>query len=183
MAIDLKAAETRARRAYELGRARRGALLAAPLAILAVFAAAIGDVPTQGAAIGTLLYLGALVFHWRGQEFEAAVLPGAAAGLVPLALGLTIRTYGCMGGCTSGCMAFCIPASLLAGAVAGLLIAQTTFRTKKATTFVLSAGVVALLTGALGCACIGLGGLLGLTAGIALPIAASLARLAASRSS
>jgi hypothetical protein len=185
MAIDLDRAEARARRAYELGRARGALLLATPLAVLAVLAGFLGHRPLEAALIGSVLYVTGLLFHWRGRDLGAAVLPGAAAGLVPLGVGLLIRAYGCVGGCSTsiGCMAFCIPASAVAGAVAGFLVAGASIGRPGKTAFLVSGGTIAMLTGALGCACIGIGGLLGLAAGVSIPVGVGLARLAIVRSS
>src|SRR5687768_5083635 len=98
MAVDIARAENRARRAYELGRARRATLLALPLVLPAALAGVLGEIPAKAAVIGVLLYVAGVALHWRGRDLAAGVLPGAAAGLVPLALGLLMRMHGCVGG-------------------------------------------------------------------------------------
>jgi hypothetical protein len=154
-------------------------LLALPLVVVAGLAGVLGETTTQIAVIGALLYVAGVALHWCGRDLGAGVLPGAAAGLVPLALGLLMGMHGCVGG---SCMSMCVPVCAGAGAIAGLVIAAAAQERSLRAPFWLSAGTVALLTGALGCACVGFGGIVGLAAGMALPVAAGISRTAFARS-
>ncbi len=178
MAVDLEVAEARARRAYEIARLRRGLLHAMPLGAV-VFAVALGGY-RAGATfpLGALLYASAVLFLWRGQQLGEGVFPGAIAGLVPLTLAFCAKSYGhvCTG---SACVSLCVPACVLGGMLAGSVITFVARRRSapdsSRTTFFLAASAVALLTGALGCSCVGFGGVIGLFGGLAVPFLAQLA--------
>ena len=165
MAIDPQAAFLRAERAYELGRVRRAAAFAAPLVALALIAACLGARPVTAACVGAVLLATAGVFLWRGQTLGRSVFPGVIAGLVPLALAVGARSYGhvCTG---TECVSLCIPACTAGGLVAGLLIARTARHAASRGQFLLGASALALLVGALGCSCVGYGGVAGLGLGL-----------------
>jgi len=109
MAADLIRAEARARRAYESARGRRGLLYAVPLLAVVLAVVLLGYRPEATLPIGVLLYGASAVLLWRGQQLGAGVLPGAVAGLIPLALALSAKGYGhvCTG---SACVSLCVPA-------------------------------------------------------------------------
>lgn len=170
MAIEPQAAFARAERAYEFGRARRAATFAVPLLALAVIATCLGARPLTAAGVGGLLLATAGVFLWRGQTLGRSVFPGVVAGLVPLALAVGARSYGhiCTG---TECVSLCIPACTAGGMVAGLLIARTARHAAARGPFLLGASALALLVGALGCSCVGYGGVAGLGVGLVATLA------------
>lgn len=169
MALDSRAAFARAARAYELGRARRAATLAAPLVAIAVIGCCLGAQPVTSACVGIALVAAAWVFLWRGQALGKAVFPGVVAGLVPLALAVFARSYGhvCTG---TECVSLCIPACTLGGLLAGLVVARTARHTASPGQFLLGSTSLAVLVGALGCSCVGFGGILGLGAGLMVTV-------------
>jgi hypothetical protein len=61
-----------------------------------------------------------------------------------------------------------MPACILGGAVSGLLVAGVGHRRGAGSAFWLSASGLALLTGAMGCTCIGYSGVVGLALGYAV---------------
>ena len=164
---NLEWAEHRARRAYELARLRRAALAFAPVLALVVIAMITGRRSGPTLAFGSGLFVLGVVLLWYGHDIRRAVLPGLAAGLVPLAFAICARQVGhaCMG---DACMAVCVPACAAGGLVAGALIARSAIRGKRSLGFWLAASGVALFTGAMGCVCAGASGLLGLGVGFAL---------------
>jgi len=122
-----------ARRAYELGRVRFGAKLAA--AALVVGAAAVGLGRPVGISVALSIALGALVglFAFRGGAAGRAVWPALAAGTAAMFFPLAIRTAGCS---LFGpqCMRFCLHACV-AGGVAMGAAAQTDLKTSLAFAF------------------------------------------------
>ncbi|WP_437281253.1 hypothetical protein WME90_12035 [Sorangium sp. So ce375] len=161
-ALNLK---EKAYRAYERGRARRAALAAAPTIAVGLVATLMSDRPVTTAILGAALYVAAALLSWRGQQLGRGVLPGVAAGLVPFATAHAARIYGHL--CTpEGCVSICVPACLAGGVAAGVLLSRALRRSERLGASWASACGVAALTGALGCACVGFGGVIALTAGL-----------------
>lgn len=169
MAIDQAAALELARRSYERGRATRAAMFAAPLTATALLAVCLGTRPSLAVGLGVALLASSWFFLWRGQSFGRAVFPGVLAGLMPLGLALAARSYGhvCTG---SECVSLCVPACTSGGLLAGLLIARAGRHVSSKVTFFGSASLVAGLIGALGCSCVGAGGILGLAMGLVITL-------------
>jgi hypothetical protein len=161
---DLKPTEARARRAYELTRVRRAALAFAPVVVLVAAASLLGERIGYVFAFGTLLFLFGVGLLWYGRGLKRAVLPGLAAGIVPLVFGLCARhLHDCMG---PGCWTFCVPACFAGGVIAGIAIDVVTLQRANRGGFLLAAAGIGLLTGAMGCSCAGALGLLGLVVGL-----------------
>jgi hypothetical protein len=153
--------ETRARRAYELGRLR-WALRIAPFVLAATAAViALGRPIDLSCALCAALLPLSVGLAFRGGSAGHAVVPGLLAGSVALAMPLLVQTLGhvCLG---PSCMEFCLPACVVGGAIAGLLIAR---RARGEPRFALAALAIAGLTGALGCTLAGLAGVVGMLAG------------------
>lgn len=169
--IDLAGLERRARLRYELGRAARSALGFAPALLVVLAAAGLGRRPGSAAAFGGALFLLGAFLLWRGRSLHRAVLPGLLAGLIPLSFALVAnRGHACAGG---HCSTYCLPACIAGGAVAGLVISVVARRRGMGWGFWAGASGVSLLTGAMGCACVGSSGVFGLAAGYlagALPV-------------
>jgi uncharacterized membrane protein YbhN (UPF0104 family) len=66
------------------------------------------------------------------------------------------------------CISACLPARLAGGLIAGAIIAVVVRRRNRPAVSWASASTIAALTGALGCACVGLGSLLAVAAGLLL---------------
>lgn len=170
--IDLDRLERRARVRYEGARAARSLLGFAPALLLVLVAAALGRRPSSAMFFGTLLFLSGSFLLWRGQTMHRAVIPGLLAGIIPLTFAIMAnRGHACAGG---HCSTWCLPACITGGVVAGLSISY--FATKRGLDwrFWLGASAVSLFTGAMGCACIGYSGVIGLAAGFlggAFPLA------------
>jgi hypothetical protein len=175
MAVNLEIALARARRAYEVARMRRGLLDALPLLGVSFVAAVIGYRAEATLVLGSLLYASATVFLWRGRELGAAVLPGTIAGGIPLVFAICAKAYGHV--CTGeACVSFCVPACITGGLLAGFSVTSMATRRSARASFSMAACFLALMTGALGCSCVGFGGVLGLVVGIATPLVVRLAR-------
>ncbi|HXB55585.1 MAG TPA: hypothetical protein VN461_12420 [Vicinamibacteria bacterium] len=161
------ALERRARRAYERGRLGRAFLLTAWL--LPVLAAMIGScrVLALSGVSGSLLMLAAVGLWWRGQAYGRAVGPGVGAGLVPLGATISTAALGHLGPaltCWQVCLTICVTAGALAGLVVGHRAAQ---QGSDRRSFLVSAGVIAVLVGAPGCAFAGAAGIIGMSLGLA----------------
>ncbi len=178
--VNLIAVRRRARAAYEWGRLRQALIGFAPALLLAATAAWLGGKPTYTAPFGAGLFLAGVVALWYGREAKRAVLPGVAAGLIPLGLAIgTMRMgYMCFGDrCTSVCMAACV----IGGAGAGLVVGRIGSRGRHRWPFWVAASTVALFTGAMSCSCLGYAGIAGLAAGYAVGVVPALAMKAVRR--
>ena len=158
-----------ARHAYERARvisAGRGFVLAAAFAVLAI-----GLHRTTHATWIVVTVLAAVLvgFGWRGGAWRRGALAGTLAGL-PVFLAPTIvfgilhgrlQCPDCPLGPTPACIVTCFGTSALVGIAIGFASRRETNR------FVLAALASALLVGLLGCATTGLGGALGIVAGVA----------------
>lgn len=158
-----------ARRAYDSARvlsAGRGLVLAAAFAVLAI-----GLHRTTHATWIVVAALAAILaaFGWRGGAWRRGALAGTLAGL-PVFLAPTVvfgilhgrlQCPDCPLGPTPACLATCFGTSALVGIAIGFAARR------EAPRFVLAALGSALLVGLLGCATTGLGGALGIVAGVA----------------
>jgi len=178
--IDLDVLERRARVRYELARAGRSLLGFAPALLLVVGAAALGRRPSSAVMFGSMLFLSGAFLLWRGQTMHRAVLPGLLAGVIPLAFALMAnRGHSCAGG---HCSTWCLPACIAGGVVAGFMVSFIAHKRGLDWRFFLGASAVSLLTGAMGCACIGYSGVIGLGAGfLAGAVPLGVRRLVASK--
>ena len=165
MALTERLLETRARRAYELGRLR-WSLRIAPFVLLAAGAAwACGRPAPLVIALGVALLPLVVGLSFAGGPAGNAVIPGLFGGTVALALPLFVgSTLGhfCFG---SACMTFCLPACVLGGAIAGGVIGSAARRQEREAPFFASALAIAGLMGALGCTLSGVAGVGGMLAG------------------
>ncbi len=107
-------------------------------------------------------------------------MPGLAAGLFPLTLVLCMNHVGhvCMDG---RCYSVCVPSCTAGGIVAGLIVAGVGVRYGSGLGFGLAASAMALLTGAMGCTCVGYSGLAGLAIGFGIGTAAVIVKRAITR--
>jgi hypothetical protein len=161
---------TKARSAYELGRARHALLGAWPVPLAVLAALRWNSSFAWLVTLGTLLLVTVVVLRWRGQELGRAVTPGLIAGIAPLLI--PALTFHCVGGCVdccapsgiSWCQASCLGAGVLAGAFVGFRAAQFGAGRPR---FLLAALAVTAATGTLGCLLGGALGVAGMVAGIA----------------
>jgi hypothetical protein len=175
--IDLGRVEARARRRYEWSRALRALLGFAPALLVVAAAALLGKRPASAVAFGALLFALGVFLLWHGREIRRAVLPGFAAGVFPLALTLCANRMGHL--CTGDhCVSWCLPACTLGGLAAGAIVATLLRRGKHGLAAWLAASGVALLTGAMGCTCVGYSGVIGLALGYGVALLPALARRA-----
>jgi len=161
--IELAGIERRVRVAYELGRAKQALAGALPLLLTAALTALIGPRPASALWLGGLTFGLSVLLLWYGRDAQRAVLPGFLAGLVPL--GLALFANGAHHCGVHGCSAWCVPACTLGGLVAGLTVASVGNVLRAGAAFWVSGSVIALLTGAMGCACAGYAGVMGMGVG------------------
>lgn len=161
--VDLVILERRARVHYELVRAGRSLLGFAPALILVLIAAGLGRRPGSALLFGSMLFAAGSFLLWHGRTMHRAVLPGLLAGLIPLTCALVANHgHACSGG---HCGSWCLPACTVGGVTAGLVVSWFAMRRGLDWRFWLGASAISLLTGAMGCSCIGYSGVLGLAGG------------------
>jgi hypothetical protein len=173
--VDLSQIERRARRKYELARARRAVLGFAPALVIVALAALANKHPLSAVSFGAAMFVVGVGLLWYGREMRRAVLPGLAMGLFPLALALCANHLGhaCMG---DHCMMLCMPACALGGLGAGVGVSVFGMRWKQSWPFWAGTTVLTLLTGAMGCSCVGYGGVAGLAAGYGVGLLSGIVR-------
>ena len=166
---ELSRIERRLRLRYEWSRVWHALLGFAPVLLIVVLATLLTRRPHSALLFGGSMFAAGTIALWYGREIRRAVLPGLLAGLVPLTLALCANHIG--HACTGDrCVALCIPACTLGGLVAALAIAGLGHRGRHGLGFWIGASGIALLTGAMGCTCVGYSGLAWLALGYALGI-------------
>jgi hypothetical protein len=164
----------RARTAYERSRLRFALTLAPAAAVLPITSMALGTPAPSAMILGTLLVLLLVATTWRGGALARGGFSGLKVGLLPLALAHAAKLYGHV--CTpEGCTTLCVPACASGGVAAGLLLEWLARRSEQPNVVRGVGAVSCLLTGALGCSCVGASGLLALVA--ALAVSSTVARL------
>jgi len=107
-------------------------------------------------------------------ELRLALWPGVLSGLIPLVFALVANYgHGCSG---DHCSSLCVPACTFGGVTAGVVVSVVATRLKLRWGFWLSASTVSMLTGAMGCACVGYSGVLALVGGFAVGLTPQFAR-------
>lgn len=171
--------ERRTRARYEWARAKRALVGFAPLLLVVAIATGVARHPSATGAFGIGAFITGAVMLWYGRDPKRAVLPGVLAGFVPLVLVLcTSHMHSCTG---DDCMIMCVPACSVGGLAAGLAVASVGNQRRAGSVFWLSASALALLTGAMGCACVGYSGVAGLAIGFAAGVVPGLLRRAFAR--
>ncbi len=177
--IELGRLERVARGRYERARAFRAIVGFAPALGVVAAAAVLSHRPVSAALFGAALFATGAGLLWRGQTLHQAVLPGVLAGLVPLVLSLAANL---IHDCSEDlCTSLCVPACASGGVVAGFVVSAVAARRGRGWAFVAGASAVSLLTGAMGCACVGYSGVVGLVAGFAVGLLPQVARRAVGR--
>jgi len=163
--IELRA---RARRAYELGRARLGAKAAAAALAIAAAAAALGRPLLLTAVLGAALASLAAALVFRGRASGRAVWTGLWAGSAAMVLPLALSTLGCrMFG--EACMRFCLPVCMVGGLAMGFALATVARGQEEGEVEFLAGGAaVAALAASLGCTLAGAGGIAAMALGTVL---------------
>ncbi len=164
MAPDLSTLAARARRAYEWSRLRRASLVAVPLGLLVLGAAALASQPLPVVLFGAALVAEGVASLWWGHGFERGLVPGVLAGLLPFGAITCAAQIGhaCAG---SACYSICLSTSTVGGVAAGLAVGTWALRRAAPWTSWSTACSAALLTGSLGCTCTGWRGLAALGLG------------------
>jgi hypothetical protein len=155
----------KALRAYELGRARLAAKVAAAALLVGIAGVGLGRPLGLTAALSALLFAVVGVTVFRGGAAGRAVWPALAAGAGAMFLPLAIRTAGCtfFG---PACMRFCLPACVLGGCAMGIALAVTARREESQPgEFLVAGAAIAALAASIGCSLGGAGGVLGMAIG------------------
>jgi hypothetical protein len=162
--------------AYELGRLRRALLGVVPVVVIVAIATCFAHRPSSTLWFGFATAVVGAGMLWYGRDPQKAVLPGIAAGLVPLVFALCANHVHSCG--PDGCTTLCVPACAVGGVVAGIAVAAVGNQRRAGVAFWLTGSALALLTGAMGCACIGYSGVVGLGLGFAAGVVPGLVRRA-----
>jgi hypothetical protein len=171
---ELDQIERRVRRSYEWSRLRQALLGFAPVLGVVAVAVALAREPSTALAFGLGVFLVGVMLLWYGRDLRRAVLPGVAAGLVPLALALCASHWH---HCDAhACTSFCVPACAAGGLLAGLGVAAVGNQRRAGAAYWLPASGLALLTGAMGCSCVGHAGIAGLAIGYGAGVVSELVR-------
>lgn len=161
---ELADVQKRLRRAYELARLRRALLAFAPILVLVAGATVIGGRYAVAMPTGVLLFVGGVFALWYGRDPGRGVLPGAVGGSLALVLALCANQMGHL--CTGErCMSWCLPACVAGGVIAGGIVSFVGLRQRRGGGYWLTASAITLLTGVLGCSCVGYAGVGGLALG------------------
>ncbi len=149
---------------YEWTRGWRALLGFSPVWILIVAVAGLVPRPQASLLAGGVVYFLGVIWLWRGRQLARAVLPGVGVGLVPLALALAANAMGhvCLG---ASCTNLCLPACASGGMIAGFVLTRWAKRRDHGWRFWLGGTTLALATGAMGCACVGSAGIVGMVLG------------------
>ena len=156
---------SRARRAYELGRVRLGVVAGAYIVPIAAFSLLAGaDWPVTG-AFAALLAISIGTMVWHGRSIARGVGPGLVTGVTASLIPIAVRGGHCCSGpdCAGICLAMCIVAGTLGGAWLGVRAAS---EQEGRAGFVFGAVVSAGLAGSMGCAAMGLTGMVGIGAAL-----------------
>lgn len=172
--IELTRLERRARLGYELARARRALVGVLPVLAIVGIAALLTHRPSSTVAFGLVTAAAGAFMLWYGRDPQRAVLPGVAAGLIPLVAALCANHFHHCG--PDGCTSWCVPACTAGGVVAGIAVAWVGVTRRAGVRFWVSASGLALLTGAMGCACVGYSGVGGLALGYGVGVVPLLLR-------
>lgn len=166
---DLPRIQRQARIVYELGRLRLAIIGILPAILIVAIATSITHRPVSALWLGVATVAIGVTMLWYGREPQRAVLPGIAAGLIPLVLALCANHIHACG--LNGCLTLCVPACTTGGVIAGIIVASIGRQKRAGPIFWVSASGLTLLTGAIGCACIGYSGVVGLAVGFGVGIA------------
>lgn len=165
-------------RAYEVGRLRaagRAAWVLAPAAVVCALETGAGETCV---CIGLLLLAVSTFLRWRDRRGVTAVRDGLLAGSLPLVAGLIVARVApsCSGApllspCSAVCLGIGVPSGVWLGArLAGGRAPASTW---------LAAGGIAVMAASLGCAGLGLAGIVGAATGLLLGAAVSRALIGA----
>jgi hypothetical protein len=147
---------------------------AVPILLVVAASAAFAKRPTTVALFGGLLFVTGVVLLWRGRDLRLALWPGVLTGLIPLVFALGANYgHGCSG---DHCSSLCVPACTAGGVTAGIVVSVIATRMKLGWGFWAAASAVSMLTGAMGCACVGYSGVLALLGGFSVGLAPQLTR-------
>jgi hypothetical protein len=173
---DLKRLELAARRAYEWTRLWRALLGFLPILGLVALTALLVDRPGLVVALGAGLFGAGTVLLWYGRDLGRAVFPGVVAGLLPLCL--SVGSYHDGQACLldGSCLSLCVAACSAGGLGAGLFVAWYARKRPRSPWFWFSVAAVTLVTGALGCSCVGYAGISGLVLGYGLGVGPGMLR-------
>ncbi|HYV86431.1 MAG TPA: hypothetical protein VFB49_11010 [Patescibacteria group bacterium] len=155
----------RARRAYETGRLGSAASRALPLLPLACLPILCCPDPARSIACGVALVAVVTCCLWRGEALRRGVRPGLIAGGVPLMIPVVAQATGHL--CGIGRCLIDPTICIVAGVAGGIALGVFAPRPREAHGIPLvTASLIAGLTGSVGCWMYGLVGVAGMVVGL-----------------
>lgn len=150
---------------YERSRFATATIAALPSLMLPLVAFVIGGRLLPSIGLGLAVWALVTGLAWRGETWGASVSTGLKGGAIPLGLALLAQRIGHV--CTpQGCTSLCVPMCVAGGVFAGFLIAAAAKRSRSPAITIGAGAVLSTLVGALGCSCVGAGGMVGMTLGL-----------------
>jgi hypothetical protein len=171
MAVPEDVLVQRARAAYERGRVRASLPTLALVAPMVALSVAVCGRAFLSLSCGALLAAVVVAALWRGQDLARGARVGLVAGTGALLLPMATCLHLCAGGVCLMAPSACIAAGVLGGAAVGLLARRGGGGEPFSGASLAAALAVAGLAGSLGCVIAGLGGLVGMGAGMAAAVA------------
>ncbi len=160
--VDLERLKARGLVAYELGRLRSAARIALYVAPAATLCFLLAPNKEHCSCLLAVLLAAAIALRWRDRSGSESVTTGLLAGSLPLAVGLLLATD------PSCNRPLCIAISAVAATAAGIWVGFRQRDPAKRRTGPLVACAIAILAASVGCLPLGVFGVLGVVAGIAL---------------
>jgi hypothetical protein len=172
MSLDPSSLQTRIRHSYERGRWSYAWQLTAWLTPVVILGVLLGQGRPMVCGFGAGALALATWAAWRGREGLRALIPGVLGGLIPFTAAHAVRWL--PHACThSSCTTWCVTACTMGGFVAGVAIVgwtNATLCTSRKPRVMAYAATIACLVGAMGCACVGSAGVMGLIAGLGISV-------------
>lgn len=170
MAVPESVLAERARSAFERGRLRAALPTVALVAPMVALSIVVCGRDVASLSCGALLAAALLAALWRGEELARGARAGLAAGAGALLLPMATCFHLCAGGVCLMAPSVCVAAGMLGGAAIGRLARRRAAVEPRTGAYVGAALLIAALAGSLGCVIAGVGGVLGMSAGMAAAI-------------
>lgn len=158
----------KARRAFVRGRLREALAAGTMATLLTLVALAFAEAPSRAAMLGAPLLLASAGSAYWGREAGRVLWPALLVSALPLGCALLAPHLGhvCTG---SGCVSLCLPMCTAGGLSAGALLSRFALTQPRPWRVWGFGAAIAVLAGAMGCACAGLPSVVGMALGVALP--------------
>lgn len=153
------------KRAFTRGRFRESLRTSWPFVFVALLGVGLAEMPLHAAPYAVGLVLSGLVFSFLGRAWGRVALPALLLGILPLVCSIAAQSIGHV--CTpNGCTSICVPLCSVGGLLAGALLARFAAADGAPLGSWARGSVLVLMTGAMGCSCIGMAGTVAMAASL-----------------